>query len=262
MARRCGGSTAKSCPACGWWPPTLTRPAWCWRKRGARTREHEAELTVAPGLLEQIPVAGKIVTGDALYCQRALCQRIVERGGAYFVVVAANQPSLYSDLWWLFEWPAPGEVFRQTVSVDQHGDRIERRQLWTSMALQGYTTWPGAQQVCKVERRREQDGQVSTEVAYAITSLGAAVGPAELLAIWRGHWAIENRLHYVRDVTLGEDASQVRTGAAPQVMAALRNVTLALLRRAGHANIAAALRATAWQHDAALAFLGIAVPAQ
>ena len=105
------------------------------------------------------------------------------------------------------------------------------------------------------------EGKVTTEVAYAITSLGPEVGPAELLATWRGHWAIENRLHHVRDVTLGEDASHVRTGAAPQVMAALRNATLALLRRAGHANIAAGLRAVGWQPGAALALLGISLPA-
>jgi predicted transposase YbfD/YdcC len=240
----------------------LTRPAWCWRNRGVRAAEHEAELTVAPGLLEQVPVAGRVVTGDALYCQRELCRRIVERGGDYLVAVAANQPSLYDDLRWLFEWPAPGEVFRTAVSSDQHGDRRERRRLWASTALDGYTDWPGARQVCKVERRREVDGQVSSEVAYAVTSLGPETRPAELLAIWRGHWAIENRLHYVRDVTLGEDASHVRTGAAPEVMAALRNATLALLRRAGHANIAAGLRALGWQTQsrAALRLLGIAPP--
>ena len=206
-----------------------------------------------------MPVAGRVVTGDALYCQRALCRRIVEREGDYFVVVAANQPSLSDDLRWLFEWPAPGEAFREAVSHDQHGDRIETRRLWASTALDGYTDWPGARQVCKVERRREMKGKVSVEVAYAITSLGPAVGPAELLAIWRGHWAIENRLHYVRDVTMGEDASHVRSNAAPQVMAALRNVVIALLRRAGHANVAAGLRAVGWQASA-LSLLGISPP--
>jgi predicted transposase YbfD/YdcC len=207
-----------------------------------------------------VPVDGKIVTGDALYCQRRLCRRVVERGGDYFVAVAVNQPALYDDLRWLFEWPAPGETFSSTVGYAQHGDRRERRRLWASTALQGYLDWPGVQQVCKIERRREVAGTVSTEVAYAITSLGPGVGPTALLALWRGHWAIENRLHYVRDVTLGEDASQVRTGAAPQVMAALRNTIIALLRRAGQTNIAAGLRAVGWQPGLALAILGITLP--
>ena len=81
-----------------------------------------------------------------------------------------------------------------------------------------------------------------------------------MLRLWRGHWGIENRLHYVRDVTFGEDASPVRTGAAPQVLAVLRNLVLALLRNAGSTNIAAALREHAWsQPGAALRLLGIAL---
>jgi predicted transposase YbfD/YdcC len=186
----------------------------------------------------------------------------VERGGDYFVVVAGNQPRMYDDLYWLFEWPAPGEAFRAAVSYDQHGDRRERRRLWASTALEGYLDWPGARQVCKVERRVERKGEASTEVAYAITSLGPRTSPAELLAIWRAHWAIENRLHYVRDVTFGEDASHVRTGAAPEVLAALRNTAIALLRRAGHANVAAGLRVLGWQTQsgAALRLLGISLP--
>ena len=217
---------------------------------------------MAPSLLEAVPVAGRIVTGDALYCQRPLCRRVVERGGDYFAVVAGNQPALYDDLRWLFEWPAPGERFAEAVEHRKHGDRVETRRLRASTALRGYLDWPGAEQVCRIERRVEQLGELAVEVAYAITSLGPQTPPAELLVIWRGHWAIENRLHYVRDVTLGEDASRVRTGAAPQVMAALRNTTIALLRRAGHANIAAGLRAIGWrtQAGAALALLGIQIP--
>jgi predicted transposase YbfD/YdcC len=234
-------------------------PAWCWPKRGVRTGEHEAELTVAPTLLDGFRLAKRLVTGDALYCQRALCRRIVGEGGAYFFSVGENQPRLYDDLRWLFEWPAPGESFAEAITSDKHGDRVETRRLWASTALIGYSDWPGLGQVCKVERTLRQRGTVSTEVRYAITSLGPRVGPAQLLRIWRGHWAIENRLHYVRDVTLGEDASQVRSGSAPQILAALRNVTVALLRRAGHTNIAAALRATAWQSQAGapLRLLGI-----
>jgi len=85
------------------------------------------------------------------------------------------------------------------------------------------------------------------------------VGAVRLLRVVRGHWGIEKRLHWVRDVTLGEDASQVRTGAAPQVLAALRNVVLGLLRRAGVTNIAAALRQNGWQPGAALKLLRVTV---
>jgi predicted transposase YbfD/YdcC len=215
-------------------------------------------LTVAPRVLDGFPLARRIVTGDALYCQRSLCERIMAEGGAYFFVAAENQPRLYDELYWLFEWPAPDETpFATAVEHRQHGDRIETRRLWASAALTGYSDWPGLRQVCKIERRVVRAGQVSRETAYAVTSLGPATTPAELLRLWRGHWAIENRLHYVRDVTLGEDASQVRSGSAPEVLAALRNVVIGLLRGAGHTNLAAALRHYAWQPGTALRLLGL-----
>lgn len=103
----------------------------------------------------------------------------------------------------------------------------------------------------------ELKGKVSSEVRYAITSLGESVEAAQLLRLVRGHWSIENRLHYVRDMTFGEDKSQVRTGSAPEVMAALRNVVIGVLRAAGWTNIAAGLRNIGWQPGAALRLLGL-----
>lgn len=231
--------------------------AACWPNRGVRAAEHEAELSVAPAVLALVPPAKRVFTGDALYCQRELCRGIVSGSGGYLFAVKENQPSLYADVRLLFEWPAPGETFATTVEHAKHGDRVETRRLWASTALRGYSDWPGLRQVCKVERTVACKGKVTTEVRYAITSLGPTVGPARLLRLWRGHWGIENRLHYVRDVTFGEDASQVRAGAAPQVMAALRNVTIALLRNARATNMAASLRATGWQPGAALRLLGL-----
>jgi len=107
--------------------------------------------------------------------------------------------------------------------------------------------WPGLQHVARVERRRtvRRRGQVrqATEVTSLVTSLPPERASATaLLGYLRGHWRIENRLHYVRDVTFDEDRSHVRCGAAPQVMATCRNLALALLRHAGAPNVAAALR--------------------
>jgi len=115
--------------------------------------------------------------------------------------------------------------------VDQQGDRVEVRRLEASDALTPYLDWPGAAQVCWVERTTRQKGRVFRESRYAITS--RRTEPDELLQRVRGHWAIENRLHWVRDVSLGEDACQVRSGSAPEVLAALRNVVIAALRHAG-----------------------------
>lgn len=231
-----------------------TTPAWCWRKRGVRTDEHEAELTLAPAVLAAVPLAGRLVTGDALYCQRAVCQQILDAGGDYLVIVKANQERLYDAVALLFAQPP--EQFRRAQQVNQHGDRVELRRLEASGALAGYLDWPGAAQVCWVERITRQKGRVFRESRYVITSRHAP--PEALLTHVRGHWAIENRLHWVRDVTLGEDACQVRSGAAPEILAALRNAVIALLRHAGSPNLAAALRHNAWQPGAALQLLGLA----
>jgi predicted transposase YbfD/YdcC len=215
---------------------------------------------VAPALLGAVPLAGRLVTGDALYCQEALCRQILAAKGNYLFIVKANQPELYWAIATLFAQPPPGERFPSAVQWDLHGDRVERRQVWASGALQEYLDWPGVQQVLRVERRCLRQGTWTRQVRYAITSLGATVGPKALLAEVRGHWAIENRLHWVRDVTCGEDACRVRSGAAPQVLAGLRNAVIAVLRGAGWTNIAAAVRHYAWQPGAALALLGLRPP--
>lgn len=151
----------------------------------------------------------------------------------------------------------------------RHG-RDEVRLLWAladPVVLRGAgahgtvgAPWPHLAQVARVERRRTvyRRGQVHpmVEVTYAITSLPPARADARtLLGHLRGHWGIENKTHYVRDVTFDEDRSQVRTGAAPQAMAAVRNLVLALLRRAGHPNIAAALRTYAGRPADAVALI-------
>ena len=112
----------------------------------------------------------------------------------------------------------------------------------------GYSEFPHSQQVCRVEHKvYALDGTPrAPEVLSSITSLTPAeAGPARLLALHRGHWAIENKLHYVRDRTYDENRSQVRTHGAPHVMASLRNLAISLLRLARASNIAAALRSCA-----------------
>jgi predicted transposase YbfD/YdcC len=216
---------------------------------------------VAPRLLEQIDLYGRLVTGDALFAQRGLCQQVIDGGGDYLWVVKKNQPTLYENIDLLFREAPPGEPFGMAEQTGKHGDRVEVRKVWTSSALEGYLDWPGARQVCKIQREVVRKGKKTVEVRFGLTSLGAdRVDAARLLKEVRGHWAIENRLHYVRDVTMGEDASQVRTGSAPQVMAALRNTVLAMLRQAGATNIAAALREVGWTQGAVLRFLGLPAP--
>jgi hypothetical protein len=112
--------------------------------------------------------------------------------------------------------------------------------------LNDYLDWPAVAQVGRRERTVVVGGEATVEVQYLITSVPRDRADAAALLGWlRGHWGIENRLHWVRDVTLGEDASRVRSGSAPQVLAALRNLAISHLRLAGVTNIAAALRRNA-----------------
>lgn len=122
---------------------------------------------------------------------------------------------------------------------------MERRQLWALPVYDDFLDWPGARTMLRLERTvtNKRTGRTTTERAYALSSLGLDQTSAdELLRLWRGHWQIENRLHRVRDVTLGEDASRVRTGRGPQVLAAIRNTVISTLRLAGCLNVAEALR--------------------
>lgn len=154
-----------------------------------------------------------------------------------------------------------------------HG-RFERREIWVmhDPALLDYLgtsgdvgeLWPYARQVCWIKRERWEQGKASLEVTMGITSLPPEEATAERIAReLRGYWAaVENRSHCVRDTTLQEDASQVRTGEGPQVMAGLRNLMLALLRASGTHRIAEALRTYARRCEGAVALVtsaGVAV---
>lgn len=174
--------------------------------------------------------------------------------------VKANQPGLRWAVQTVFAQPPPGERFATAVRWDQHGDRIETRRLWASTALTDDLAWPDAKQVLCVARVGKRQGGTTRQRRDAITSLGPEVGVDAVLGHLRAHWAIEHRLHWVRDATFGEDGCQVRSGAAPQVLAALRNTVIALLRGAGWTSIAAALRHDAWRPGAALVLLGLGPP--
>ena len=137
-----------------------------------------------------------------------------------------------------------------------HG-RLEYRTLISSTMLNDYLDWPGVKQVCKIIRTTTRKNKTTTEVAYAITSVGRDRVNAKTLLKWnRGHWGIENRLHWVRDETFGEDRCRVRTRAAPQVLAAIRNLAINWLRSHKTVNIAAALRENCWNPQRLFAKLG------
>ena len=146
---------------------------------------------------------------------------------------------------------------RQTATTVSKGHgRLETRTLTRDVSLRGYVDWPGLAQAFRLVRTRTIRGQTTRETIYGITSLPPEQADAHaLLRLTRGHWGIENRVFHVRDVTLGEDACRVRTGAAPIILSVLRNAVLNLLRMAGVSNIAAALRRHAARPREALALI-------
>jgi predicted transposase YbfD/YdcC len=144
------------------------------------------------------------------------------------------------------------------TTLDKGHGRRERRTLKATTALNEYLDWPGVAQVGQVESEVVKDGKITQETRYFITSVSRSVADAGQLLKWaRGHWSIENRSHYVRDVTMGEDSSRIRKRSGPQVMAAMRNATIGFLRTIGVVNVAEALRRNASQVGGLFARLGI-----
>jgi len=205
-------------------------------------------------LLDQIDLTGVVVTADALHTVREHARYLTGRGADYVFTVKENQHRLYDLLDGLAWSTAPVH----TTTDTGHG-RTERRTIQVLPAPVD-VGFPGAAQVFLIERyiTDRATGQISAVAVLGVTSLTAQqAGPAQIADSVRGHWGIENRLHWVRDVTYGEDASHVRTGTAPRVMAGLRNLAISAIRLAGHTNIAQALRHMARDATRPLALLGI-----
>ena len=217
----------------------------------AKTNEHKAALE----LLGILPIKGKVVTGDAMFTHRDLCQKVIDGGGDYVLPVKENQPTLRANIAAVFAEPEPGLSPLQTArrgaeieracEVDKGHGRLEKRTIEVTSSLAEYldSDWPGIEQVFRLTRERKMKGKVETEVIFGIASLSGERGGAEvLLGMTREHWGIENGLHYVRDVTLREDASPIKKGSAPQVMAILRNIAVFVFERFKHKSAAAATR--------------------
>jgi predicted transposase YbfD/YdcC len=217
------------------------------------------EITAFAPLLEPLDLAGCVITADAMHTQREHARFLVSGKKAHYIlVVKKNQPSLYAQVKNL-PWRAIPAGDRQRSRG--HG-REEHRTLQAASLAAGLA-FPHAAQAIRVTRRIRPVSGTSkwrTFTVYAVTSLTASQATPAQLAGWiRGHWGIE-ALHHIRDVTYGEDASQVRTGNGPQVMATLRNLGIAIFKLAGAQNIAAACRSHARDATRVLATLGLSSP--
>jgi predicted transposase YbfD/YdcC len=204
------------------------------------------ERTTALELIRELDLTDVLLSADALHTQPAWCEAVRRQGGDYLLIVKANQRLLCSDIAVLFsEQPRPWLPEQSSYQVNQGHGRLEVRTIRSSSQLNDYITpkWMDVAQVFQLQRRITRGHKTTTETVYGITSLSAQVAPPpRLLHLIRQYWQIENRLHWRRDVTLGEDGCTVSRGQAPLVLATLNNVILALVDRLGFSNLAAQQR--------------------
>ena len=233
----------------------------------AAVPQKQQELTASQTLLARRDLTGTVVTMDALLAQRVLAQQIRDQGGHYLMVVKENPPQMRAEIALFFDIPAipaDAEQYDQYQTLSKGHGRLEVGTLECTTGIYDVWAWPDAAQVLRrtCDRRVIKTGKRSVEVTYGITSLRPEEAQAaQLERLWRGHWTIENRKHYVRDVTLGEDRNQMHTGNAPQVLAALRNGRIDVWRAQGWTYIADAVRACAASVERTLTLIG-ALPAE
>ncbi|MFJ8545944.1 ISAs1 family transposase [Streptomyces sp. NPDC093586] len=221
-------------------------------QRQVDTKSNETPAFVP--LLDGLDLENAVITADAAHTQHANGLWLRERGVHYIAVVKDNHPGLLKQL----------RTLPWTENALDHKDRtrgrgrLEVRHLKT--AAFRHLDYPGARQALRVMRRRRDltSGGTTIEWLYFVTSLPPGAASGARVADWiRGHWKIENQLHHVRDTTFAEDASTIRTGSLPHMMATLRNLAISVYRQDSHTNIAAACRCTARDPPRPLTALGI-----
>lgn len=212
----------------------------------------ENEIKAAPQLLEGIDLKNKIVCGDAMHTQRQLSVDILAKGGDYIWFLKENQSTLLADVEQFFEpaqhyagWPLPELSHTIAETTDKGHGRLEKRTLTLMVDEQEFLDWPGVRLVFKLERyvHRMRTGNKSMEVIFGITSCTPEKASAEQLLQWtRQYWGIENGLHYRRDVTLHEDATQISQPPLAKTISAINNFVVGLSQKLGYSNLASARR--------------------
>jgi predicted transposase YbfD/YdcC len=224
------------------------------------------ERSAVPELLKGRDLTGTVLTADALHTLRPTARQIRDQNGHYLMIVKKNQAALYTYLDMLFTLPAhpaDREVWDTVGPTTEKGHgRLETRSLTCGNAHIEDVDWPDVQQVVRRECERIllKTGKRTCEVTYGLVSLPPEEAGAALIeALWRGHWTIENRLHYVRDVSLGEDAGHAAQGTTAHALAALRNGLLMLFRQTHWSSVPDALAHYGASVARACALIGLEV---
>ena len=194
------------------------------------------EIAIIPELLRLLDLKGCLVTTDALGCHKSTAEQVVEQQADYVLTVKANQPKLHAHLQQLFDRSEEQLHADPTVDYwatqDQNHGRRETRHYWTTDQIEDFADharWPGLRLFGMVEATRHQGARVSVERRYYISTLDN--NAQRLGQAVRGHWAIENSLHWVLDVVFNEDQSRIRRGHGPENMAVIRHIALNLLKQ-------------------------------
>jgi predicted transposase YbfD/YdcC len=189
------------------------------------------EITAVPNLLEMLSLKGTIVTTDALNCQRAIAQKIIDKGGDYALALKGNQGTLHDDVRRFLNDPQSGATISKP-SVDADHGRVETRTATVSTNigwLQETHGWPGLAAIGKVVRIRETADKTTTETAYYL--LSTALSGERLGEVVRSHWGIENSLHWRLDVVMNEDQDRTRLGNGPENLAILRHMAINVMQK-------------------------------
>lgn len=201
-----------------------------------KTHEKSNEITAIPELLEWLDVRGAIVSIDAMGCQKAIAEKIIDKGGDYLLALKGNQSSLHDDVRLHFEAPTPQAAIQmeQAETLDKGHGRIEVRHCRVSTDIdwlkERHPEWTNLRSIVAITSERHIGETVTQETRYFISS---ALIPAErMLAAVRLHWGIENQLHWVLDMSFGEDQSRIRKGNAPSNVAIIRHAALNMIRSA------------------------------
>jgi predicted transposase YbfD/YdcC len=192
-----------------------------------KTEEKSNEITAIPELLNLLDIAGAVVTIDAMGCQ----SKIVEKEADYLIGLKGNQGSLNDDVRLLFENKPQGTVFQNDEKHDKGHGRLETRRCTVTEDInwlkEKYPQWKNFRSVIEIESSREIKGKITFEKRYYISSLSAE--PRPVFNVVRQHWGVENKLHWVLDITFGDDQSRIRKGNAPRNMAIVKKTVLNLL---------------------------------
>jgi predicted transposase YbfD/YdcC len=203
-----------------------------------KTEEKSNEITAVPKLLEMLDVKGDVVTADAMSCQKEIARKIREKGADYILAVKDNQPALHGDIKDYFEGMEGGEIREMPEDLWQgaeergHG-RLERREIRTATGLEwleGREGWEGLRTIVQYRTYRKVKGKATVQTDRYYISSGDFTAE-EFLKYIRGHWSIENRLHWMLDIVFREDECRVRTGNAALNLNILRKMALHRLKK-------------------------------